>query len=274
MASPRSMFSGAIQLGLVNIPITIGKSWGDEREQSLIVICDHSAEAGQIIRIDRSEFCERCDGPPTNKRLAVQTGESEYKVLDDDQVADIEAATSSKILDVLDVQPLDKLPIMYSIGTYYIRHDSKSKMAPTALATLITSMAKNKVGLVVKWGNSTREKLCLLTVESGVLILRVIPFLDSIRVPSAKEREHFKVKVEKKNVAKMDELLDAIRNPNGFQYSEYRDEGLHLRQQAVERILKGEKPKRKAPPKVEPQIDIFEMIDNAVAEQRKEKANA
>jgi non-homologous end joining protein Ku len=257
------MFSGSISLGLVNVPITIAKAWGDEREGSLKQVCSCHKKP-----IDASWRCsvsmERC----TDTVSAVQISDDEWRVISTDEMGKIEDATNSKVLEVLDVQPLARLPLLYATGCYFIRHDDKAKMRPEAMATLVASMTKAKVGLVVKWGNSTREKLCVIAAERGVLTLRVIPFWSGVRVPSKKERAHFSVKLKPRNVAKMDELLGALSNPEGFQYAEYQDEGLALRQAAVERILDGEEPvQRKAPEKIEEEdIDIFEMIDRAVAE--------
>lgn len=264
MSSPRSMFSGIIELGLVNIPITLGKAV-DDREAHFKTVCRCHKKP-----IDARWRCSVSHELTTDTLSAVQVDENEWRVIDEAEMAQIEEATKSKILTVLDVQPIDKLPLIYAYGTYYVRHDAKSKMRPDAMTTLVASMTKNKYGLVVKWGNASRDKLCLITAESGVLVLRLIPFWENIRVASQTEREHFRGKLVKRNVEKMDELLNAFRNPEGFRYTEYSDVGRELREAAVERILSGEEqPARPAPPKDDSgPLEIEKMIDLAIAEAR------
>jgi non-homologous end joining protein Ku len=276
MSSPRTMFSGSIKLGLLNIPITIGKATEDGREHGLSQVCDHSDD-GRIVRIDKSERCEICGGRPQHKAMAVKLPDSdEYRIFDTNELTAIEDATKSSVLKILDAQPLSKLPLLYSTGVYYVRHNVKSKTDAEAFATLAVTLSKNRMGLVCKWGNSAKEKLCVITSDRGVMMLRVIPFVDSIRPASSVEREHFSVKVNPKAMTKMDAFLHEISNPEGFAYANYSDQGLALRQAAVERVLAGEKPNRPAPPKpeVEP-MDLDAMIEAAMADvlEQKEAAN-
>lgn len=260
MASPRSMFTGVIELGLVNIPVTLGKAI-DDREPHFRTVCRCHKKP-----IDARWRCSVTEKLTTDTLSAVQVDENEWRVIDEDEMAQIEEATKSKILTVLDVQPTSKLPLMYAYGTYYVRHDLKSKVRPDAMATLVASMTKNKYGLVVKWGNASRDKLCLITAESGVMVLRLIPFWENVRVASTDEREHFKGKIQPRNVEKMDELLNAVRNPEGFRYPEYSDVGKELREAAVERILSGTEPKsRPAPPKDDDgPLEIEKLLDLAM----------
>jgi non-homologous end joining protein Ku len=275
MSSPRTMFSGSIKLGLLNIPITIGKATEDGREHGLSQVCDHSEQAGEIVKLDKSERCERCQGRPQHKAMAVKLPDSdEYRIFDTNELAAIEDATKSPVLKILDAQPLSKLPLLYSTGVYYVRHNTKSKSDAEAFATLAVTLSKNRMGLVCKWGSSAKEKLCVITSDRGVMMLRIIPFVDSVRPASSVEREHFTVKVAPKAVTKMDAFLQEISNPEGFAYGNYSDQGLALRAAAVERILAGEKPAQPAPakPEVEP-MDLDAMIDAAMDQVRKEKVD-
>lgn len=265
MASPRSMWSGSIELGLINIPITIGKAFSDERESSFVQVCYHGDAAGAS-KIERHEYCKQCDGQPQHKRsaLAVEGG---YRIFDDTELGQIGVDTKTQSLIIEDIQPLDSLPMIFSIGCYYIRHDAKSKVQPRALSRLIAALGKTGFGLICKWGNSSKQKLCVISAERGVLILRVIPYLSEIRIASKKEREHWSVPNDDTETAKMVELMEAVRNPSGFQYASYSDKGLELRQEAIERLLSNASPPE-PPNNSQPQIDIFEALEMAIAEQK------
>jgi non-homologous end joining protein Ku len=257
------MWSGSIELGLLNIPVTVGKAWADERETSLTSVCDHE---GHAYRITRNERCEECGGAPQNKKTAVITGDDHFYVLDEGELIAIENSTKTLTLEIKDAQPLNTLPLIFATGTYYIRHDDKSKVQPKALNRLVTALGKTNYGLICQWGNSSSQKLCVIHAERGVLLLRVIPHLSEIRVPSKRERMHFSVPPNEAEVGKMVELLDAIRNQNGFDYGSYVDHGLELRQAAVERILRGEQTEAPDEPEpVEEPTDVMAALEMALA---------
>jgi non-homologous end joining protein Ku len=261
------MWSGSIELGLINIPITVGKAWSDERETSLITVCDHGD--GHAYKINRSERCDQCGGAPTNKQAAIIMGDGDgvegYYVLDSNEYAEIENSTKTLTLEIKDAQPLSALPMIFTTGTYYIRHDDKAKVQPKALNRLVTALGKTGYGLVCQWGNSSSQKLCVIHAERGVLLLRVIPHLSEIRVPSKRERAHFSVPANEAEVEKMIELLNAIRKPK-FDYASYVDHGLELRQAAVERILAGEQMQTPDEPQpAEEPSDMLAALEMALA---------
>ena len=127
MASPRSMFSGSIELGLVNIPITIGKAFEIQREGSLVEVA--SLPDGSIEPIIRNEHLESGETDWIKKK-AVKMDDG-WRIFDEAEYAAIEESTKTPTLKVLDVQPASKLPLLYSTGAYYVRHDPK----PSAVST-------------------------------------------------------------------------------------------------------------------------------------------
>jgi non-homologous end joining protein Ku len=272
MASPRSMWSGHIELGILTIPITIGKAWADEKVGGLMTVCVHEVGGKTTPQpISRSERCELCKGSPENKRTAVIVDEGHLHIFDEDELAHIETSTQTPTLRIQDVQPIKDLPLMFSTGIYYIRHDEKSKVPPKALNRLVNALGKTGYGLICQWGNSSSQKLCVITARRGVLCLQVIPHRSEIRPASLKERAHFSVKDNPEETKTMVELLTALRNPNGFQYDSYQDQGYEMRKQAVDRILAGEVPETEIEhePKAEP-TDIMEALKAALQSAKKE----
>jgi non-homologous end joining protein Ku len=265
MASPRTMHTTSIQLGLLNIACTVGKASSEERESAITTIAVD--EHGQPAIIDRSERVAETGSTVYQKAKAVKMEDDSWRVISESEWDEIEKATKLPTLKVLDVQKLSKLPMMYSTGCYYLRFDTKAKQAPDAFAVLMAALTKTQTGLIVKWGaNASRQKLAVISAEAGVLIMRVIPFLTEIRVASKQERAHFKAEFTEREVEKMTELLREIQNPKGFQYAEYADEGLKLRSAAVDKIIAGEKPDEiSEPEQQEQQTSIFDAIEAAVA---------
>lgn len=264
MASPRSMFSGVIQLGpFINIPITIGKATDDPREKSLVEICNHGDAVGAT-RISRSEYCKQCHGSPKHKEKAVEV-EDGYKILSTQDLEDIDEADGGATLKLIDAQPVSELPMTYSLGTYYVRHDDNAKTTADAIATLAATMMVERLALIVKW----KRKLCAITAHRGVLVLRIVPYAENVRRPSDKERAHMKVKVDSRAVSKLGKLLREFQDEDGFDYQAQHDDGLAKRQAVVDRIRSGLDRPRKAPPRKQKEpIDFEKMIDQAIAEVR------
>jgi non-homologous end joining protein Ku len=259
-------------MGMISIPITLSKATQEVTGGSLLKTVAVNAD-GTVEQIDKTERLP--SGKPiaeARKEKAVvlvnENSETEFRLIEHDQMAMIEEATNTPVLEVLAVQKLHALPLMFSHSTYYVRFNDKSKQHPKAFAILVRALAENRLGLIVKWGTDTKQKLCVLSVESGVMILRQIPYLTEIRPASDKERQHFKVEVSDTEVEKMSALLTEIQ-AKGFKYGEFKDEAFELRADVVAKVLEGEPVPvpEKAP---EEQIgDIMALIDAEI-----EKAKA
>lgn len=271
MASPKTTWAGFIELGLITIPVTIGKATS-EPERVSDLVKDVNVVDGEAHPIDRSERDFVTKLPPDNKQKAIQIGESEWLILPDEEWNLIEELTKTSTLKITDVKPPRKLPLLYTQATYYIRHDPNSKIVPVAMANLIAAMTASKRALVCKWGSTHRQKMVVITAEAGVMVMRQIPFLTEVRVASKMERAHMAVKIDPKLVHKFDDLLTELEQPK-FDYGSYFDEGLARRKQAVEAILDGEEIKLDPEPEQDTE-SIFDQLEKALADATKEKLNA
>jgi len=237
MSSPRSMWSGTLRLGLLTVPITLAKATSEQREKALVTVCEHG------VPINRSERCGAGEETCTlSKSKAVQVGEDEYRTLEPNEYLAIEDSTKSDTLDVLDVQPLRELPLIFGMGTYYVRADAKVRGSEQGFAILHAALAKTKQGLVVKLCRSASQKLCVIHASEGLLLLTQIPFMAELRKPGEQERSHWETEAPEAQVALATELLSQQRNPDGFAWPDYIDNGYKMRTAVVDRILADELP--------------------------------
>lgn len=237
MASPRTMWKGTISFGLLSIPITVGKATGEQREHSLVTVCEHGA------KIDRSERCgaghEDCT---LTKSKAVCTDEGSddvpatYHVFSTAEIDAIEESTKDDSLEILDVQPVKALPMEFSMGTYYLRPE---KGAEKSFALLHAALATTRLGMVTKWCRSATQSLCVIHASEGMILLTKIPFMAEIRKPGDNERKHWKIDVPEKQIALAIDLLNENRSKD-FAWDGFIDEGYRLRSEAVETVLSGE----------------------------------
>lgn len=256
-SSPRSSWSGSLTVDLLTIPVTLGKATKDVREKSLVTVCECHHQP-----VDRAERCGVDGESGPRKVKAVDVGDGTYRVLKDDEYAHIEESTKSSMLEILDAQPLDTLPLAFGMGSYYVRAKKDDRAAAGALAALTLGMAKTGFGCVVKLCKSAKQDLAVLHCYRGYLLMTLVPFVENFVRPGDQERAHMRVDVAERTVERVADLLREIRNPEGFAYDDYADEGLKLRQRAVDSVLAGEKLKE-VPEKIE--ADATNIMDALLA---------
>lgn len=267
MSSPRSMWSGTISLGLVSIPVTIGKAWQDEREASLRDICgDH------LVPVDRTERCPADPDCTIAKQKGVEV-DGTWRAFNVNEYEAIEAATKSDTLEILNVQKEWDLPLEFGTGTYYVRFNDKAKgNSPDAFAHLIATLNQRDEGCIVKWCRSAKQKLAVLRTDGkGHLLLTTIPFVTELREPGKLESAHQHVEINGEIVEQMGNLMDALTTEQ-FDHSLYSDEGMRLRSEAVEKILGGEKLQEKQEHKQEGDKNVPDLMAKLMQSVEQKKA--
>lgn len=238
MSSPRTMWSGSIRLGLLNVPVTVGKATSEQREKSLITVCEEHETP-----IDRTERCGAGHTDCTMTKVkAVVHDDDAITVLDKKEVEHIESSTDSDVLSIMDVQPLDKLPIEYGMGTYYVRADKKVKGSEEVFGILFAALASTKTGIVTKMCSKSSQRLCVIHAHGGILMLTQIPFPDELRLVGEEERRHWKTELPDEAIKMAAELLKQNQNPLGFQYDSYENDGYKLRAEAVAAVMANDVP--------------------------------
>lgn len=236
--SPRSMWSGAIRLGLLNIPVTLGKATRDERERGLKDLC-----AKHEVPVTRNERCSHDDECPLDRKVkGVENSTGSYRILSSDEYEQIEQATKLATLDILDAQPLTSLPLEFSTASWWIRPTGKG--SEKSFAILVNALAQTGLGLVTKLANSSKQKLAVIVAIEGCLLLRQIPYRNELNLPGDAERAHFGVEVSDPEVDLAVQLLQQTKQEN-FDYASYTDRGMILRQEAIDRLLDGQEQERK-----------------------------
>ena len=269
-ASPKSMWAGSLRLGLLNVPITIGKAAQEQKEKGLVTVCaDHK------VPINRSERCgagaKDCS---LTKSKAVQKADKSYHVFSPAEVSSIEDSTKSDTLDVLDVQPLNDLPMEFGMGTYYVRADKKVRGSEQAFSILALALAKTRMGMVAKLCRSASQKLVVLHASEGMILLTQIPMLAELRKPGDDERAHWKVEPPTAQIDLLVDLLNQTRNSSGFDWAAYEDEGYRLRTEAVDRVLAGDVSDEADEQPVEETQQATDLMQTLMASIEKNKAEA
>ena len=268
MASPRTVPNGSltIRMGMLTMPVTIGKSWADEREKNLRELCSCCN-----LPVDRTERCPTKGGPPSGKVKGVEMADGTWHILSADEISFIESV-KSKTLSIEETAPLSRLPMLFATGTYYVRHDDKRGEGQEEIfATFAAGLEKSRTGAIVKWGSTSRERLCVMHAHNGIVFLTTIPMLAELRLPGAQEKAHLTATVNNKTVDTMVELFDAMGVAK-FDHGSYTDEGLSKRNAVVDAILDGEVPEKNSKDE-KPMFGALDLIAtlNAEIAAKKEK---
>src|SRR5499433_4627397 len=170
---PHSIGSGTISFGLVSIPVrmyTAASSAG-------VAFNMLHAKCGSRIR--QHTFCPQCNmtvdraelvrGYEFAKDQYVRVGEEELKALEGE---------ASKIIDIAEFVPLDKVDPIYFEKTYYLGPDKGGEKAYRLLADAMTKSERVALAKFVMRG---KENLVLIRPSQHGLMLHTMYFADEVR---------------------------------------------------------------------------------------------
>ena len=174
---PRSVWKGALNFGLVNVPVGLYSATQDK------TVHFNQFEEGTSDRIRYKKVNERTgeEVPPGKIVKGYDLGGGEYVILTE---AELDAAEpeKSKLIEITDFVDLDQIDPIYYRSTYYLAPEGEA--ADKAYALLRQVMRKaNKVaiGTVVM---RNKEYPVAIRPDDDVLKLETMYFADEIRSPT------------------------------------------------------------------------------------------
>ncbi|MDO5699213.1 MAG: Ku protein [Dermatophilus congolensis] len=168
----RSIWTGAISFGLVNVPVKV-YSATEDHDVSLHQV--HGADGGRIRYQRRCEVCDEIVEYADIQR-AYDDGERTVVLTDDD--LDSLPSEKSKEIEVVQFVPADQIDPLLHDRSYYLASDAKS---PKAYSLLCKTLDSTSLVAVVKFALRQRTRLGMLSVRDGVLVLQSLLWPDEIR---------------------------------------------------------------------------------------------
>lgn len=208
----RSIWTGSIAFGLVNVPV---KAYGATEDHDVNLHQVHDTDGGRIRYQRRCEVCgKKVDYDDIDK--AYDDGDRTV-VLSEEDMESLPAEKSREI-EVVQFVPNEQIdPIMLG-RSYFLEPDSKS---PKAYALLVRTLENTELTAVVKFALRQKSRLGALRVRGQVLLLQGILWGDEVR-----DTEFLKTPAKKKISAqelKMSSaLVDQFRGD--FDPGEYEDD--------------------------------------------------
>jgi len=261
MAS-RSLWTGSITFGLVNIPV---KLFVAVREKNIQF---HMLHDQDHVRLQRRMVCP-ADGKEVHAEHVVKGYEvspGEYVVV---REAELEAAAPkrSKTIEMEDFVDLDEIDPVYFEQPYYLVPDKRGEKPYALLVDAMQSMNKVAIGRVIM---RSKERLVAIRPIDGALVVETMRYADEV-VPVHDLVPESDVKLTEKERTMARQLVDSLA-AEGFEPEKYHDQ---YREQLLDLIARKEsgadivaEPQTEPPAKV---LDLVAALEASIAKSKTAK---
>ncbi|MCU1462577.1 MAG: Ku protein [Acidimicrobiales bacterium] len=264
---PRSIWSGAISFGLVNVPIKLysAVSPKDVRFNQL------ESSTGQRIKQKRVSSVSGEEVPYEEIVKGYEVGPDTYVLIEPSELDALDPK-ATKSIDIEDFVDLDQIDPIYFERPYYLVPDKGGSKAYTLLLEALKET--NKVG-IARLVLRTKQYLAAIRPLGDALVLETLLYGDEV-VPTEEldelpDVEDVELSERELKIAK--QLIDA--QTTDFDPSQYRDTYRERVLELIEQKAAGQTiaaaPASEEPTRV---VDLMEALEASVAAARKSKASA
>lgn len=254
---PRSIWTGAISFGLVNVPV---KLFSAIQRKEVRFNLFHASDAGRIRQrrvcsLDGEEvpWEEVAKGYPVTRRRYVMVSKEELEGLD---------PRATRTIDILDFVELHQIDPIFYEHTYYVAPANEG--AARAYTLLLEAMRRQgRVG-IARFVMRTKQYLAALRPMGDVLALSTMQYVDEIRSPAELEELPGKVKPSARELEMAERLVESLSTD--WQPERYRDEYRERVLELIERKAQGEEIELPAErPALPAPVDLAEALRASLA---------
>jgi DNA end-binding protein Ku len=213
---PRSIWSGSISFGLVNVPVRLYSAVSEHKLRFHFV---HEKDSSPI---GYEKICKQEGKPvPDNEIVkAFEFEKGEYVFMDD---KDFKAARVEgyKSIDIVDFVPYEDIDPIYFSHTYYVGPD---RGAEKTYSLLVRAMEGSELAGIAKFVMRDRQNLGALRIRDGVITLEQLYYADEIR--DIEEIKASRTRVSAEELKMADRLIESFTSdwePEKYKDT-YRDE--------------------------------------------------
>jgi DNA end-binding protein Ku len=213
---PRSIWSGSISFGLVNVPVRL---YSAVQEHKLRFHFVHEKDSSPI---GYEKICKK-EGKPVPddeivKAFEFQKGEYVFMDEEDFKAAKVEGY---KAIDIVDFVPYEDIDPIFFASTYYIGPD---RGAEKTYSLLVKAMEDSELAGIAKFVMRDKQHLGALRVRDGVITLEQLHYADEIRPVDEIKESRTRVSAEElKMAARLIESFTTEWKPEKYKDT-YRDE--------------------------------------------------
>ncbi len=251
----RSLWSGAINFGLVSIPVKLYTAVRDSHLHFNFLRKD------DLCPIGYKKVCRKT-GEEVSKEEIVrgyQYHKGDYVILEDKdfEKADVEKTYSVTIEDFV---PEKEIDIQYAEKPYYLEPEKTSKAVYALFRDALAEAKKVGIG---KFVLKDKEHLVMIKPQGDILLLNILRFQSEIVDPSPLNIPE-KVKIPRNQVELALELIEKLSGP--FQPEKYKDTYTERLKEVIEAKKKGKKiPEKEFKVTTTPTPDIVSKLKESLA---------
>jgi DNA end-binding protein Ku len=217
---PRSIWSGSISFGLVNVPVRL---YSAVQEHKLRFHFVHEKDSSPI---GYQKICKKEDKPVPDDEIvkAFEYKKGEYVFLDDDDFA-AARVEGYKSIDIVDFVPYEDIDPIYFAHTYYV---GPGRGADKTYGLLVKAMESSDLAGIAKFVMRDRQYLGALRIRDGVITLEQLHFVDEIR--PVDEIKPTRARVSQQELKAAERLIESFTSewkPEKYKDT-YRDELLAI----------------------------------------------
>ncbi|MFE2318600.1 Ku protein [Streptomyces sp. NPDC059441] len=257
---PRTIWSGAISFGLVSVPIQVVSATEDHSVRF------HQVHLDDMARVRVRKYCELEDREVTQGEIGKGYKLSKDTVIPvlDEELQQMPLPTA-KAIELVAFMPAESIdPIRVGDG-YYLQPDGQVAAKPYKL--LAQALERSSKVAVAKFAWSGRERLGLLRVRDGVIVLHAMHWDDEIRDPS--ELVPDAVELTDEEIAEAEHLIDRLTRDD-LEGPEFTDRYT----EAMEQLIEAKREHTEQPKAQEPEapsgkvVDLMAALQESVAKAR------
>jgi DNA end-binding protein Ku len=253
---PHSIGSGTISFGLVSIPV---KMFSAASSAGVSFNMLH-AKCGSRIR--QQTFCPVCNVVVERAELVkgYEFAKDQYVRVSDDELKGLEGE-SSKLIDIAEFVPLDRVDPIYFEKTSYLGPDKGGEKAYRLLSDAMTASGRVALAKFVMRG---KESLVLIRAAQGGLMLHTMYFADEVRSFAEIDKGE-SAKIRDGEMALAQQLIDGLSSAE-FEPERYADEYRQRVLELVDSKVEGKEIIAAGPPVQRAQvIDLMEALKESLA---------
>ncbi|MFL5943852.1 MAG: Ku protein [Gaiellaceae bacterium] len=213
---PRSIWSGSISFGLVNVPV---RMYSAVQEHKLRFHYVHEKDNSPI---GYQKICKKEEkSVPEDeivKAFEFTKGEYVFMAEEDFEAARVEGY---KTIDIVDFVPYEDIDPIYFAHTYYVGPD---RGAEKTYSLLVKAMENSELAGIAKFVMRDRQYLGALRIRDGVITLEQLHFADEIR--DVDEIKASRARVSQEELKMAERLIESFTTdwqPEKYEDT-YRDE--------------------------------------------------
>src|SRR3954471_4879171 len=259
---PRSIWSGAISFGLVNVPVKLYSAVSKK------TVRFHQLHDKDGVRIQQKRVC-----PADDEEVAYDHIVKGYEITPDQYVivepAELEAIEprKTKTIDIEDFVDLDEIDPLYYDHPYYLMPGTGAAKPYTLLVTAMEESQKVGIARVVI---RQKEQLVAIRPTDGVLAMSTMNFADEVVGPDKfDDAPGDEVDTSEREVDMAKQLIESLST--GWEPDKYRDTYRDRVLELIEQKAEGKEIAVQPAEEPQPVPDLMAALEASVKAARQEK---